>query len=123
MVAFGGNDDNRHRRVGGELVTGGNRVSIDSQVQRALLGIGGGEGDGAWDLLVLHLYRDSRDLEVNGHREGVGVSAALNRCYPYSIEVRIRDAGLRTAGNHLVAFGGNGGNRHLRAGGELGTGG
>ena len=85
MVAFGGNDGNRHRRVGGELVTGGKRGSVDSQVQLTMLG--GGERDGVGDLHVLHLYRDPRDLEAIGHREGVGVSATLNRFYLYFIDV------------------------------------
>ena len=81
--------------------------------------LGGGEGDGARDLLVLRLYRD----RIAGHGEGVGVIAAGDCRKRYLSAGRIRAVGLRVAGNHLVAVGGGDGDRHLLAGNKLGTGG
>ena len=80
--------------------------------------LGGGEGDGARDLLILRLYRD----RIAGHGEGVGVIGGGGRNRHRSAG-RIRAVGLRVAGNHLVAGGGGDGDRHLLAGNKLGTGG
>ena len=74
--------------------------------------LGGGEGDGARDLLVLRLYRD----RIAGHGEGVGVIAAGD-CRKRNLSAgRIRAERERVAENHSVAGGGGGRERHLRAG-------
>ena len=118
MVARGGGDGNRHLRAGNKLGTGGKRGTGDTQGQRTLLGIGD-DVDRVRDLLVPHLYRD----RIVRHGEGVDVIAAGERRNLHRSGGHIRTVDLRAVGNHPVVGVGFDGNRHLRAGNKLVTGG